>query len=156
MNKESVSIEITWQFWTPNKCWQPQLFLNCTEKASVFTEKASVFTEKASVFTEKASVSTKKAPVFTKTHFYKEYACIRESHTIPRKMFVFLRKSNTFLQRNFIHSEKIGVFPENGWPIRAIVKKRRPRVNSFLNKTGRIQRVATVAKATVRFSELNN
>ena len=66
--------------------------------------------------------------------FSKEYAFIRESDTIPQKMFVFLRKSNTFLQRNLIHSEKIRVFTENGWPIRAIVKKRRPRVNSFLNK----------------------
>ena len=62
------------------------------------------------------------------------YACIQESDTIPRKMFVFLRKSNTFLQRNLIHSEKLRVYAENGWPIRAIVKKRRPRVNSFLNK----------------------
>ena len=101
-------------------CWQSRLFLNCTEKASVFTEKASV--------------STEKTPVFTKTHFSKEYAYIRESDTIPRKMFVFLRKSNTFLQRNLIHSEKLRVFAENGWPIRAIVKKRRPRVSSFLNK----------------------
>ena len=33
-----------------------------------------------------------------------------------------------------IHSEKIRVFAENGWPIRVIVKKRRPRMNSFLNK----------------------
>ena len=49
-------------------------------------------------------------------------------------MFVFLRRSNAFLQRHLIHSEKIRVFMENGWPIRAIVKKRRPRVNSFLNK----------------------
>ena len=83
---------------------------------------------------EKASVSMEKTPVFTKTHFSKEYAYIRESDTIPRKMFVSLRKSDTFLQRNLIHSEKIRVFAENGWPIRAIVKKRRPRVNSFLNK----------------------
>ena len=120
MNKESVSIEITWQFWTPNQCWQPQLFLNCTEKASVFTEKASVFTEKA-------SVSTKKTPVFTKTHFSKEYACIRESDTIPQKMFVFLRKVTRFYRET-------RVFAENGWPIQPNVKKRRPRVNSFLNK----------------------
>ena len=84
--------------------------------------------------TEKASVSTEKTPVFTKTHFPKEYAYIRESPTIPQNMFVFLRKSDTFLQRNLIHSEKIRVFAENGWPIRAIVKKRRPRMNSFLNK----------------------
>ena len=100
------------------------MFLNCTEKASVFTEKASVFTEKV-------SVSTKKTPVFTKTHFSKEYACIRESDTIPQKMFVFLRKSNTFLQRNMIHSKKIRVSAKNGWPIS---KKRRPRVYSFFNK----------------------
>ena len=49
-------------------------------------------------------------------------------------MFVFLRKSNVFLQRNMIQSEKIRVFAANGWPIRDIVKKRCPRVNSFLNK----------------------
>ena len=72
------------------------------------------------------------------TCFYKDAFSQRvrvyESDTIPRKMFVFLRKSNTFLQRNLIHSEKLHVFVENGWPIRAIVKKRRPRVNSFFNK----------------------
>ena len=49
-------------------------------------------------------------------------------------MFVFLRKSNAFLQRSMIQSEKIRVFAENGGPIRDIVKKRCPRVNSLLNK----------------------
>ena len=51
-------------------------------------------------------------------------------------MFVFVRKSDTFLQRNLISTEKLRIFAENGWPIRAIVKKRRPQVNSFLNKLG--------------------
>ena len=49
-------------------------------------------------------------------------------------MYSSLRKSDTFLPRNLIHSEKLRVFVENRWPMRAIVKKRRPRVNSFLNK----------------------